>query len=389
MEPRTHRLDGLADAATALAGELSLERVLARIVELAAQVTGARYAALGVLGADGTIERFLTHGLDDETVRSIGRYPTGKGVLGLLIREARVLRLDDVSAHPEAYGFPPNHPPMTSFVGAPVRSRGQVYGNLYLTDKPGGFDTEDEHLLVVLAAQAGAAIDNALLSEQLQQLAVASERERLARELHDRVIQSLFSTGLGLETARTLVATDPERARERLEAAVDGIDGAIRELRSAIFHLQPVDGGDVGLGQALVELAREHEIQALTRPTLDVAGDVDAAVPAGVVPDVLAIVREALSNASRHARAREIAVRAWVEGRRLHLEVADDGLGFDPDAPRTGRGLDNIADRADAVGATLGVRTTPGEGTTLALALDLPDAPERDGAARDWPEEGQ
>ncbi|QBI21648.1 GAF domain-containing protein [Egibacter rhizosphaerae] len=368
------RLKGIADAASALAGELSLERVLGRIVELARDVTGAQYAALGVLGEDGNISRFLTVGIDAETIELIGHYPTGKGVLGLLIREPRIIRLDDIREHPSSYGFPPNHPEMTTFLGAPVRSRGRIYGNLYLTEKPGGFDDEDEQLLMALSAQAGAAIDNALLSDQLQSVAVADERERMARELHDSVIQALFSTGMRLEAARPIVESDPERVRERIDETVDALDDAIRELRSAIFHLRPGHASDLGPSRGLVELAREHEVQALTRPELDLPSDLDARLSETYVPDVLAIAREALTNATKHARAGEVHIRGRFEGSRFVLEIRDDGVGFSPREPRAGRGVENMHERADSIGGTLSIDSTPGHGATVTLTLELADA---------------
>ena len=372
MNVTQDRLVALADAAAALAGELDLDVVLQRIVAASAKVTGARYAALGVIGPDESISRFITHGADEDTIRAIGHYPTGKGLLGLLIRDPKIIRLEDLHDHPASSGFPANHPPMTSFLGAPVRSGGRVYGNLYLTDKPGGFEDHDERLIQVLASSAGAAIENALLSEQLQALAVHDERERISRELHDGVIQALFSIGMGLESARMLLRSHPERAETRLDDAIDGIDGAIRELRNYIFQLRPQQAASMGLGRGLVELAREYEVNALVRPTLRVQSGIDARVPEAFVPDLLQVVRELLSNAAKHAGASELSVSADVVDGEVVVELADNGVGFDASAgPQVGRGLENVRERADALEAALTIDSSPGAGTRVRLQVPL------------------
>jgi signal transduction histidine kinase len=367
------RLITLAEAAAALSGELDLDSVLEVIIEASARVTGARYAALGVIGPDQSISRFITYGADEETIQAIGHYPTGKGLLGLLIRDPRIIRLDDISEHPASYGFPEHHPPMGSFLGAPVSSGGTVYGNLYLTEKPGGFLPHDEQLIQVLAAQAGAAIENALLSEQLQSLAVHEERERISRELHDGVIQALFSIGMGLESARTLMHRHPDRAEERVNAAIDGIDGAIRELRNYIFQLRPHHAAAMGLARGIVELGREFEVNALVRPTLDVQSGIDARVPAGMVPDLLQVVRELLSNCAKHASASTVIIAAEVSDGAVTVAVTDDGTGFVVGSgQQVGRGLENVRERVEALDGRLSITSEPGQGTRVALAAPLP-----------------
>jgi signal transduction histidine kinase len=374
MELTKNRLDALARAAAALAGELTLDGVLEAIAESAAVTTGARYAALGVIGPGETISRFITHGASQETIDEIGHYPTGKGLLGLLIRDPRIIRLEDISAHPASSGFPAHHPPMGNFLGAPVRSGGRVYGNLYLTEKDGGFTPTDEYLIALLAAQAGAAIENALLSERLQSVAVQHERDRISRDLHDGVIQRLFSIGMSLESARALITADPVRADDRVSSAVDGIDDAIRELRNHIFQLRPHQSALMGLSRGLTELAREHEVNALVRPQLAVSSAVDATVPGSVVPDLLQVVREALSNVAKHAHARSVELRCELHGTDVLLEVRDDGRGYEPDAARVGHGLDNIAERANAIGATFVIDSAPGHGTLVRLTVPLEGA---------------
>ena len=162
------RLRVLVDAGIALSSELSLDALLQQLVETAAQLTGARYAALGVIDGTGQgLERFLTTGIDPETHAAIGDLPRGRGILGVLIRDAKPLRLHDLGDDPRSVGFPANHPPMKSFLGVPILLRGVAYGNLYLTEKQGGgdFTDEDEDLTLLLAAQAAVAIENTRLYE--------------------------------------------------------------------------------------------------------------------------------------------------------------------------------------------------------------------------------
>ena len=169
----------LLDAVMAISSDLDLHSVLARIVESATALTGARYGALGVLGPDDTLGEFVTTGLTEQEHDRIGDLPLGRGILGLLISESRPLRLHDLTRHPSSSGFPPNHPPMTSFLGVPVHIRGTVFGNLYLTEKEGGgdFTDSDERLVVALANAAGLVIENARaygLSERRRQWLEAS-----------------------------------------------------------------------------------------------------------------------------------------------------------------------------------------------------------------------
>jgi signal transduction histidine kinase len=162
------RLEQLLEVGRSIVSELDLETLLGRVLDAARDLTGARYAALGIMNEDKSgLERFLNSGIDDETRRRIGPLPRGRGVLGELIRTPRPLRLPDVGAHPRSYGFPPEHPEMKSFLGTPVLVRGDAWGNLYLTEKEGAeeFDETDEQLVVVLAAWAGVAIENARLYE--------------------------------------------------------------------------------------------------------------------------------------------------------------------------------------------------------------------------------
>jgi signal transduction histidine kinase len=225
------RLRALVGAGIALSSELSLDELLGRLVETAAALTGARYAALGVIDRAGKeLERFITHGIDSDQAKLIGDLPRGRGILGVLIRDAETLRLHDLSEDPRSVGFPPNHPPMRSFLGVPVMLRGVAYGNLYLTEKEAGadFDVEDEDLVGLLAAQAAVAIENARLYEASRrwssQLEALSEvGNALATEIDvPRLLELIVSRLRALIDARVIAIALPRADGTLVIEAADG-----------------------------------------------------------------------------------------------------------------------------------------------------------------------
>lgn len=531
-----------------LSSELSLGALLQRVVELAVALTGARYGALGVIDDAGTaLSDFITTGITQHERAAIGHLPEGHGILGVLIREARSLRLAEIGADARSVGFPPSHPRMHSFLGAPVRARGRVFGNLYLTEKQGRaeFTAEDEETLNVLATQAGVAIENARLHEEsllrarslealteisaailraegqdrllrqvvtrarelvsgdsasavlpgargelrvvvadgahaeelaglsvprersvsgqvmnsgepvvladasadsrayrpmietghmgpaifvplpgrdavmgtltvsrltgekpfdardaalirtfagqaalaieysraqheLQRLALLGDRERIARELHDGVIQALFAVGLGLQGTTALL--NDEVVASRLQQAIEEIDRVIGDLRAYIFGLRPDVLGSAGVSEALGQLAHEFE----DRTGIPVAVDVDVSLErqvAGIAAHVVQMTRESLSNVARHAGAATCRVSLRRADGHAILEIDDDGVGFDVEAgTRAGMGLGNLRARAESLGGRLLVSSPPGEGTTVQVSLPL-RADEPDGAA--------
>jgi signal transduction histidine kinase len=371
------RAERLIRSGLTLASDLSLETVLQRIVDEAVDLTDATYGALGVLGEDGGIAEFVTTGISAEQRAAIGDPPTGHGILGLLIRDPRPIRIPNLADHELSHGFPPNHPEMTSFLGAPVSSRGTVFGNLYLTNKKGApeFDQEDEDALVVLAAQAGIAVENAhlyaeaqALKHEVQRLAVLEDRERIAKDLHDGVIQSLFAVGMGLQGA-SMASGDP-RVAERIDGAVEEIDRVIRDLRNYIFGLRPGALADRALDAALRELAAEFGERSGVVTVAEIDGSVAASL-SSIAGDVLQLAREALSNVGRHSQAATCRLSlARVEDHAL-LEVDDDGKGFDPSSTPRGDGLTNLEQRADAVGGRAEIDSSPARGTTVRIWFAL------------------
>jgi GAF domain-containing protein len=250
---RAQQLRGLLAAQRGLADELSSLSVLHRIVRVACDLVGAKYGALGVLGPDGLFQQFVHHGLTPAQARLIGALPRGHGLLGAVLEAEGVVRLDNATTDPRAAGFPPRHPRMASFLGVPIRVRGEVFGELYLADPvPGQFDADDEDVITSLATTAGTAIETARLYDEAQrsrewlyvaaeQVGTLAERDRVVRELHDSVIQRLFATGVGLQALLTQV---PDRQlAARLARHIADLDDTIAEIRTRIPGADdPLDG---------------------------------------------------------------------------------------------------------------------------------------------------
>jgi len=361
-------------AILAIGSDLDLPAVLRHIVDSAVTLIDARYGALGVLDESGRgLSEFVYAGMSPEQVAGIDHLPEGHGILGLLIIDPKPLRLPVLGAHPDSHGFPPNHPPMESFLGVPVRVRGQVFGNLYLTDKHGAaeFSDDDETLAGVLAVAAGIAIENARLAARVGELSLLADRERIAADLHDNVIQRLFATGLGLQGA--IRAIDDPTAASRVSQAVDDLDGTIRQIRSTIFALQAPRLVGRSLCDEVLALATESAGSLGFEPHVRVDGLAEERVPAPVGAQLLTVLRETLSNVVRHAGAERVTVTVEVTDDALVATVCDDGVGAGPGTRPGGQGVASMAHRAEALGGTLELRPGPGDtGTVVRWQVPLP-----------------
>jgi signal transduction histidine kinase len=519
-----------------ISSELSLPAVLHTIVAAARDLIGARYAALGVIAADGSLEQFIHSGMSESIVESIGALPKGKGLLGALIADPEPIRLPKISDDPRSSGFPTGHPPMDSFLGVPIRSRNEVFGNLYLTGPRGGeFTGEDEELLLALASTAGVAIENARLYEESQtrqqwllasaeigsvllspdgdrhplqlivdavkrladadvvtlvvpaddagmlrvavaagegqaelrglhypvddtlvalamdtgrgvrvgsldhdqqyrvhlsravdvgavmavplsgaagpqgaimagrrkgrqnttadldmaevfanhaaiarelvearggqqRLAVLEDRARIARDLHDHVIQRLFAAGLSVQSVATVLGdTD---IGVRLGRIVADIDDTIRQVRTSIFQLDSVD--EVGSGARTAVLAVVGQVTPTLgfEPAVRFDGPVDTLVPEVVLQDIRAVVGEALTNVVKHANATEVTVQLSVADGILSVTVLDNGIGLSQSSRRSG--LANLERRAEHLDGTLEIDAGQEGGTTLRWTIPMP-----------------
>lgn len=370
------RTAGLVEAGLALASELDLDALLQRIADLAREVVGARYGAVGVVGDDGLLLRFVYSGIDQETADEIGDLPHGRGLLGVLLEGGRPMRMREITDHPASYGFPPNHPPMSSFLGVPIIVRDHVFGRLYLTEKQGAeeFSKDDERIAMTLAAQAGVAIENANLLEEVKlrgdELAVLEERDRISKELHDGVIQSIYSVGLSLQGAMSFIHRDPDATKNRINEVINTLDDVVRDVRSYIFALQPKSVEERGFKAAIEELVRDLEVNALVEATVELSPDALALVPESAVPDVIQISREILSNIARHARADEVSLACAIrDGETFVMTIEDDGVGFDPSTVLRGNGLTNMEGRAGRLGGKLAISARRPKGTVHTLIL--------------------
>ena len=373
-------LEALSAAVGAVAGELDVETVLQLIVDRVRSLVGAQYAALGIVDDRRRIERFITSGISAVERARLGPLPEGHGLLGLIITEGHSLRVPDIGSHPASSGFPPHHPPMRSLLGVPVRIKGRIIGNFYLTDKEAAaeFSDDDQRLIELFAQHAGIAIENARLHEAVGRLAVIEERDRIGKDLHDGIIQSIYGVSLSLEDMPELMDEDPAEARARVDRAIDSLHDTIRDLRGFIFGLRPelVDRTDlVGLLVALTEQLHQNSIVEVVLDLPD--GLVEP--PAHVRAELLQIARESLSNVARHARATKATVLLAREDTDLVLEVRDNGRGFEPTAtpPQGHYGLANMHDRANALHGDLVVESSPGAGTRIIVRIPVAGYGER------------
>lgn len=372
------RLQRLIEVGRGLVTELDPDVVIDEALEAARELTGARYAALGILDTRRTeLERFLTRGIDEDGRREIGEPPHGGGVLGLLIEQPEPLILDEVSKHPRSQGFPPNHPPMKSFLGVPVKIHGEVWGNLYLTDKRDGeFDRADEQSVVILAEWIAVAINNArsVAAEMVQRSIEAAEQERgrWARELHDETLQNL--AGIRVMLSGAVRQAESYAEPSGLEPVIERVDETITEMRRLIADLRPAALDELGVGPALGALI--DRVAGDSGLIVDLSLQLEESPedgPGRLLPQledtIYRLVQEALNNAIKHGKARRAIVEIVEEEGRLQVVVADDGTGFDPNSETAGFGLVGMRERVLLAGGKLDIRSNT---SGSAVKADLP-----------------
>ncbi len=365
-------LRSVTDVLLAVAAEPSTGRRLHMLVDAARDAVAATYGAIGVPDGEGGFARFVTSGMSEDEIARIGPLPRTHGLLAAMLESAAPERMADIRHDPRYRWWPSAHPVMTSFLGVPIVAGGEIVGAFYLVNKDGGgeFSQDDEDAIRLLAAHAAIAIEHAAAGERSRELSVVEERNRLARELHDSVNQTLWGAVLTAEAATELMASDPAGAAVEVGRVRDLAGSALEQLRSLVFELRPAEVATDGLAGALqtqVDVLRQVHDAAIryTPPP-------EPVLRAGAKRQVLRIAQEALANAVRHAGAAAVDVRLSDHDDVIELEVADDGIGFDPDAKALrGRhlGLTSMAERAALLDAELDVRSQLGSGTTVSLRV--------------------
>lgn len=548
------RMRALHRATLTLFSDLSLEGVLRRIIQAAKELSGARFAALGIPDEKGGLETFMTLGISEEEIQAMPHEPKGLGLIGEMMRTGFSIRIPDILEHPRSIGFPPGHPKMRSFLGVPISAYGRPLGQIYLTDKQDAdsFSAEDQRLIEMLASHAAAAIENAHLYRQVlesesqltqrnlelelmnalattvsstmeldeileimlerviqligakageiflfeesegvyrkaihrgeiapvfwemdrfslgqgfvgrvaklgkpawtsnltdepyvmkevfsqvgirtmvgvplaapsgimgvlclafsgtkivhereiglleavgggvgiavenarlyrhaQRVAVLEERERIAMDLHDGIIQSIYAVGLILEYIRILIKENPDQAGERLEQAITGLNAVIGDIRSYILDLRPSRIQVDDFGQALERLRREFRANTLVDVELKTEPEVLDRITRPTATELFHIAQEALANVAKHAKATQVMLSLRQIGEDLSLQVIDNGKGFEVDKEPSmlGHGLSNMEERARHAGGILQIDSSPGEGTTVTVRLPLDGHP--------------
>jgi len=364
-------------AVLAVTRELSVRDVLGVIVRSVRSLAGARYAALGVPDDHGSFAEFVVDGISERWRKAIGPLPRQHGMLGVILREGQPLRLADIRADPRFEGWPAAHPELADILAVPIKDADRVLGFIFAANKVGGgsgFTERDEEVLALFAAHAAIALTNARLYERARQLSVLEERARLARDLHDAVSQKLFSIRVKAHAASVLASRDPasgdtDRAAAEMESVAALAGDAQAELRAVIDGLAPPDFSEGGLAGSLRRYAllagKAHGVRVrFTADDLPALGaDREAAL--------YRIAQEALHNALRHSGAAEVCVSVTTASRRVALEVSDRGKGFVPELASGGRGLPSLRERAAGAGASLVIRSAPGEGTTVRVVMPV------------------
>lgn len=378
-------LESLHQAALALTTELDLQSVLQKVVDISRDLLHAKYGALGVADLETTrIKQFITVGISPEDRARIGAPPQGHGLLGVLNPGGKTLIVNDIRSHPLSIGFPPNHPPMQSLLGVPIKSKGEIFGNLYVADKyefgPDGterlinFDQSDCQLLEKFATQAAIAIENAQLYRKTQELAVLQERERFGMALHDGIMQQVYATGLSLQEALRRVEDRPEEAEKRINQSIQDLSQVLRDLRNYILGLRTgrYQGQDIAI--SLAQMARElhantlMNVQFTPPPKVTVLGLTELQTD-----ELVYVVQEALNNIRKHAYARNVDLSLKRENDHVQLTIDDDGVGFDVrDAGDAGgNGLRNMRERAHAMGGDVKIWSQKGKGTHIQFSVPV------------------
>ncbi len=376
------QLEALHSAALTLTTELDLGEVLQKIVDLSRGLVKARYGALGVL-QEGTeyIAQFFTSGISDEQRALLGETPRGHGLLGLLIREGKSIRISSIRDHEDSAGFPPNHPEMHTLLGVPIKSTEKIIGDLYMCDKIpftqngqidyADFSERNQIVLEMFATQAAIAIENAQLYRKTQRLSVLEERERFSMDMHDGIMQSIYGTGLILENAQQNLKSNPDNTDSQIAQAMHALNDVNRDIRNYILGLRPnrFQGRDLIAG--LEELLGELRANSFLTVNLSHSADDFSALTPEQTVQILHIAQEGLNNIRKHARAVEVKIRLEHKDGDLLLIIEDDGIGFDPAlaTSQEAQGIKNMRERAKSLAGKIQIESSKGEKTRIKFLM--------------------
>lgn len=386
-------LAALCRAALAVSSDLDLDQVLGNIVEAARDLTGARYAACGVPGEEG-FRHFVHRGLTPAQVERIGHLPEGHGLLGLTLRTTRPIRLDSIASHPASSGFPPHHPPMTTFLGVPIVSRGRTIGHIYLSDKPDGarFLEVDETAVGVLAGFAAVAITNAhrhvqvntelerrrdeldATTRRLRALSdrtlwvMESERRLIAQELHDGVGQVLAAAIMAAESIGG-GRGDPVETAAGLSKM---LREAVHDVRRMSHGLRPTVLDELGADVAIRDAADQLSTGAC-RIVYATSGPVRR-LPEPVETVVYRVAQEAMTNAVRHSGASRVEAQLRFDPDQVRLTVTDNGIGLPANLREQGLGITGMRERARLVDGAFEISSPSGHGVRVSLSVPTPAA---------------
>lgn len=363
------RLSALSDAVMDVAKGEDLKTSLNRLIQNAVLITNCTYGALGSITADGTLEDFTFVGMSDETADEIDTFPEGKGLLGHLLAVPEPLRVSVISEHPSSVGFPKGHPLMSGFLGVPIRIRDELYGSIYLTQKRNGksFTEEDEKLVVVLASAAGVAIDSYRGHIAQNQVVVLAERERIARDLHDLVIQRLFASGISLHS----IESEPSLSIEvqgKIQSVLDNLDSTVQQIRTTIFALldeHPIADLRTLIMSEVASLSATAGFQI----SYSFLGPIDTVIGEDLSSQVIPVIRELITNAIRHADANAIDLVVIANQTYCEIRVVDDGKGYIPGERKSG--LLNLERRALARGGEFEILGNTVSGTRTMWRVSL------------------
>lgn len=365
---RQQRLTALNEVTAAiLEGEETLS-VLRRIARHARELVGADLATIATPDPENAgLVLSVAEGADSAELEG-SRFPRDGSISGDVMRERAPLVVADASNDTHARQPIVGLGKVGAAIFVPLHARDRTFGTLLVGNLKGrpAFTADDLAFLQTFAAQAAVALEYARLQEELQRLAVLEDRERIAKELHDGVVQSLFAVGMALQATESMIANDD--VQRRLENAVDDIDRVIRDLRSYIFGLHPGQSADFSLERAIHELAEGFR-KGTSTAIVTTIEDNAASRLAGRAANIVQATREALSNAVRHAGATRIEVSLRGTAREAILEVRDDGRGFDPASPSNGQGMTTLRARAEALGGTIEITSSAGNGSLIRITI--------------------